>query len=203
MLFQLLTRFENLDLEIRIKISISVPTVYINCKCSYSIIVSYIVDTSTRSLTTAAQSVTTSQIISTTPDRYTSSLVVDTQYFVNGIPPDPSALERVVPSSTVKDNPTGTSVFAFSAISTGPSIVPSIVYPVTIASPTSILSSSTEAISYAVCSSNQSFQETDTTTGVSASDSTGNEVSCQRIPIHHISVQELQDLYQGLKFQQL
>lgn len=133
----------------------------------------YIVGTSTGALATAEQSIATSLNISTTSDRYTASPVVDINSVVSGVPPDSSALEPVVHSSTVKNNPTGTSVFAFSAVSSEPSIVPAIVYPVTIASPTLILRSSTEAVSDAASSSNPTFQEPDTTACDSANDTTG------------------------------
>ena len=61
-------------------------------------------------------------------------------------------------------------MYAFSAISTVPSIVPAIVYPVTIVSPTLTLRSSTEAVSDSASSSNPAFEEPDTTASVSQID---------------------------------
>ena len=131
---------------------------------------SYILDTSTGDLTTAVQSVATSLIIPISSDHSTSSPEVDTGIVVNGVPPDSSTIEPVVLSTSVTDNPTGTCVYAFSTVSKVPSIVPAIVYPVTIASPTLTLRSSTEAVSDSASSSNPSFQEPDTTASVSQID---------------------------------
>ena len=61
-------------------------------------------------------------------------------------------------------------MYAFSTVSKVQSIVSAIVYPVTIASPTLTLRSSTEAVSDSASSSNPSFQEPDTTASVSQID---------------------------------